>query len=231
MHTLTQYGDIASLLAGAMTGTIKLVELLSYGDTGIGTLDGSDGEMIILDGVAYHAASTGTIRKLEGSELVPYSALTHFDEKAALTLQVKGGAENLLESLLTNVKHAHHFMAVKLHGTFAKVKVRAVPKQEPPYELFSKIEAPEWELDNVSGTLVGFYTPAQYEGVSVKGFHLHFLTDDKSQGGHVIDFDLQEGALEVNIEDVFQQIFPTSDEWANLEFDRDALIEEIHVSE
>lgn len=230
MHTLTQFSDIATLLAGAMTGSWSIDEILTRGDTGIGTLDGSDGEVIILDKNAWHVSAEGTIRKLSGTERSPYAAVTYFDTYAPCT-EVSGTAEDLMKALLDTYQHAHHFMAIKVQGHFKRVQVRAVPKQTPPYQLFSSMEAPEWDVRDTTGTLVGFYTPPQYEGVSVKGFHLHFLSESHDQGGHVIDFELDHGTLAVTLEDDFRQVFSSTQEAAQLRYDSKDLLDEINKSE
>ena len=35
--------------------------------------------------------------------------------------------------------------------------------------------------------MVGFRFPAYAEGIEVSGWHLHFITEDRSRGGHVLD--------------------------------------------
>ena len=63
ISTLYEHGTLASLMAGNMAGTITLEDLLKHGSTGIGTFDGLDGEVIILDGEVYQAVSDGTARR------------------------------------------------------------------------------------------------------------------------------------------------------------------------
>ena len=62
MTTVYQHGTLAQLMAKQMAGTISVGELLTHGDTGIGTLDGLDGEVIILNGDVYQADSTGAVK-------------------------------------------------------------------------------------------------------------------------------------------------------------------------
>ena len=45
--TLYQHGTLALLVPGLLKGTISMGELLKHGDTGIGTGEGLDGELII----------------------------------------------------------------------------------------------------------------------------------------------------------------------------------------
>ncbi|SQF40088.1 alpha-acetolactate decarboxylase [Streptococcus ferus] len=37
---------------------------------------------------------------------------------------------------------------------------------------------PEFTAENVKGTIVGFWTPEMFHGVSVAGYHLHFLSKE-----------------------------------------------------
>lgn len=56
-NVLYQHGTLALLVPGLLEGTTTIGELLKHGDTGIGTGEGLDGELIILDGVAYKVAN------------------------------------------------------------------------------------------------------------------------------------------------------------------------------
>ena len=44
----------------------QIGKMLAYGDTGIGTLAGSNGEIIFLEGVIYHVDETGQVKQLTG---------------------------------------------------------------------------------------------------------------------------------------------------------------------
>jgi acetolactate decarboxylase len=41
--------------------------------------------------------------------------------------------------------------------------------------------------------MLGFRFPAYVEGIEVAGYHLHFVSDDRSRGGHVLDSRVGEG--------------------------------------
>ena len=55
-------------MVGFTKGTITAGEALKYGQIGIGTLDGADGEVIILDGTAYHGNSENQVRIVKPDE-------------------------------------------------------------------------------------------------------------------------------------------------------------------
>lgn len=102
-----------------------------------------------------------------------------------------------------------------------------MPKQEKPYRRLAKISEsqPEFHETNSQGTLVGFYTPELFQGVAAAGFHLHYIDEAKQFGGHVIDFELTKGTVEISKIETLVQHFPSDDptfigttiDYANLE--------------
>jgi acetolactate decarboxylase len=52
----------------------------------------------------------------------------------------------------------------------------------------------------VSGTAVGFWTPLYARTINVAGWHLHFVTDDRTGGGHFLD--CQGADLRVQMQDL-----------------------------
>ena len=41
-------------------------------------------------------------------------------------------------------------------------------------------------MTDVPGTIVGFWSPPYARSINVAGWHLHFLTDDRIGGGHLL---------------------------------------------
>jgi acetolactate decarboxylase len=79
--------------------------------------------------------------------------------------------------------------AIRLEGDFDLVRARSVPRQSPPYRPLTEVVAEQnvFELGPVAGTMVGFRFPAYVEGIEVGGYHLHFISEDRTRGGHVLD--------------------------------------------
>ena len=67
---------------------------------------------------------------------------------------------------------------------------------------------PEYIEENVTGHIVGIWTPEMFHGVSVAGYHLHFISDDFTFGGHILDFTMLEGEVEIGAVDQLDQAFP-----------------------
>ena len=80
------------------------------------------------------------------------------------------------------------FFAVRIDGRFDRMKVRVMCRTAPGVRLVdATANQVEKELGPISGTLVGFWSPPYASGLEVAGYHLHFLTDDRRAGGHVLD--------------------------------------------
>ena len=80
--------------------------------------------------------------------------------------------------------------AVRIDGSFESVHVRSVPKQRKPYPPLAEAIAHQHvlELRDVTGSMVGFRFPDPLDGIEMTGFHLHFATDDRAWGGHVLSY-------------------------------------------
>ena len=56
-----QVALLQSLTQGYYDGIVTVGELKQHGDTGIGTFEGVNGEMIVLDGVVYQVVADGSV--------------------------------------------------------------------------------------------------------------------------------------------------------------------------
>lgn len=187
-HVLFQASTIGALLDGAYEGDLSFAELAEHGDLGLGTLNGLDGEMIALDGGFYRADVDGGVDEVGEDELTPFAVVTRFEPTIDCTL---GGPIDHMELLaqldeLTPAEAAS--CAIRLDGRFELVRARSVPRQSPPYRPLTEVvlEQHVFELADVEGTMLGFRFPDYVEGIEVSGYHLHFISADRSRGGHVL---------------------------------------------
>ena len=77
-HELFQTSTVQALLAGAYDGDVTLAEILEHGDLGLGTLNGLDGELIVLDGQAWKAQLDCTLVRPALSSKSPYAVVVPF---------------------------------------------------------------------------------------------------------------------------------------------------------
>lgn len=230
-NSLYQYGTIGSLMAGAMDGTETITDFLTHGDFGIGTMDGVDGELVVLNGEAFKASATGEVIRLTGPEKLPYGAIAHFHANHHFSVTDELANEQVEELVLRNMRSKNLFAGVKISGTFKKMHTRAMPKQTPPYIRFSEVEQPNFYAEEIQGTIVGFYSPALFHGTSVAGFHVHFISDDRQFGGHVLDYVVSDVQVEIQDYTDLIQDFPKVAEFLDTEFDYNNIAEEISISE
>lgn len=233
--TLYQHNMLASLVPGLLEGSLTLTELLAHGDTGIGTGVGLDGELIILDGVAYQALSTGEIKQLAGDFQVPF-ANSHFaDFQKLFTVNDSTPKEALETKILQQRKWSNLFFAVKMTGTFAKMKTRAVQASTPPFKTLRETADDQaiFTAGNVAGTLIGYYAPALFNGIAVGGFHVHFISADKKTiAGHVLNYELATGEVLVQPFANLEQHFPVvDDQYLQHDFDNDNIVDDLEHAE
>ncbi len=195
-HVVFQTSTIDALLDGAYDGDVSFGELRKRGDLGLGTLDAVDGEMIALDGRFYRAAADGTVDEIPDSARTPFAVVTRFEPDTTVTLGHPLDHSALLERIEAALPEGA-CQALRIDGSFESVVARSVHRQTKPYPPLAEVAAHQsvFELRHVAGTLVGFRFPDYAQGLEVPGYHLHFITSDRTRGGHVLDCRLSEGLL------------------------------------
>ncbi|SCU26443.1 acetolactate decarboxylase [Staphylococcus aureus] len=230
---LYQHGTLGTLMAGFLKRNASINELLQHGDLGIATLTGSNGEVIFLDGKAYHANEHKEFVELKGDELTPYATVTKFVADTSYETKDKS-SEAVFAEIKEKMLSENLFSAVKISGLFKKMHVRMMPAQEPPYTrlIDSARRQPEQTETYVKGSVVGFFTPELFHGIGSAGFHVHFANDDRNFGGHVLDFEVEDVKVEIQNIETFEQHFPIQDEdFINANIDYKDIADEIREAE
>jgi acetolactate decarboxylase len=188
-HVLFQASTIGALLDGAFDGDLSFAELAEHGDLGLGTLNRLDGEMIALDGEFFRADVDGAVNPIPAAAKTPFAVVTRFEPEVDERIEGRLSHAELLARLDALTSADSSSCAIRLDGRFALVRARSVPAQSPPYRPLAEVVADQhvFELEDVAGTMLGFRFPAYVEGIEVGGYHLHFISDDRARGGHVLD--------------------------------------------
>ena len=188
-HILFQASTIGALLDGVFEGDVSFTELAEQGDHGLGTVNHLDGEMVALDGRFYRADVEGRIDELPGSERTPFAVVVSLDPDVDFHLDEAPDHDALLAAIEKRIPADAVTSAVRIDGRFPLVEARSVPRQEPPYRPLTEVVADQhvFRLTDIEGSMVGFRFPAYAEGIEVSGWHLHFISEDRSCGGHVLD--------------------------------------------
>ena len=88
------------------------------------------------------------------------------------------------------------FYALRIDGTFEAVTTTAIARQSEPFQPFGGLPHATFNFSNVEGTMVVFYSPPYSLTTGIAGFHFHFLNSERTGGGHVTSFTLQEGCVQ-----------------------------------
>jgi acetolactate decarboxylase len=95
------------------------------------------------------------------------------------------------------------------------------PHGKPLVEILA--DRPVYEKVDVSGTLVGFWCPAYIGDINTQGFHLHFIADDRSIGGHLIDFEASSLVIQYDIKTEYKFILPDTRDFKQAVFRKSAV--------
>ena len=199
-----QVATLQALMLGYSRKVVTVGELLKHGDTGLGTFEGVGGEMIVVDGHCWCAANDGAVVEASEDTGVPFAAVTKMYEGRKLELSAVHDIEELKRRLDIAIEEdfgLNSMHAVKIDGKFNKVSARSESAYKAHHVSLKDILAKsqkDFYFDNTKGTLVCVYYPDYMDGINAPGWHLHFVSDDRTCGGHVFDVDIDEAIAEIN---------------------------------
>jgi acetolactate decarboxylase len=191
-----QASTIGAVMDGVYHGDITVGELRQHGDFGIGTFDGLDGEMVMVDGVVYRIDGECAAHPAEDASRTPFATVAHWVARHSLDV-LPGSDLAGLQAQLDGVMSSHNYLyAVRAECRFSSITVRSVRPQEAGTRLVDATRSQTVRsFDGSEGTLVGFFTPEFLAHVGVPGLHLHFITRRRDAGGHVLALTVDEGTL------------------------------------
>ena len=195
--TFTQVSLFSILLIGRYGGVLSVADVKKLGNMAIATMDRLDGEMQMIDGVVYQACADGRVYLPKDDETIPYGTIADFHAEQTVKIQNVPSYEAFEEQMATCCPMENIPLAIHLTGTFQRMKVRAVARQEKDGVGLAEAAKNEavFDLQHTSGDLVGFRLPSYVKGVNAPGWHLHFVDAERRHGGHVVNFALTEGEL------------------------------------
>lgn len=233
-ETIYQVALLQSLTLGYFDGVISVKDLKKQGDTGIGTFEGLNGEMIVLDGVVYRANENCEINVMDNKDTVPFSNVTFFEKDFSFKLNDVADKASL-EKILNEYVYKHgqnYFYMIKIPAEFNEILVRSERGQSEPYPTLVEALKTQNEVtrQNISGTIVGLYCPDFMSSLNSTGWHFHFISDDKKFGGHVLGLNIKSGEAQFDKTENFRMGLPDKDNFKELNFNQD-LKEDIRKAE
>lgn len=223
-ETLYQVSTIDALMQGVFDGVQPIGELKKHGDFGIGTFDALEGEMIVLDGKVNQAKADGRVYAVMDNATTPLATVTYFDRDFSATTGQPMNFSVFSTDMSDHLPSQNIIYAVQMHGTFPHMKVRAIPAQQKPYPTLTDAAKNQsvYQYTDTTGTVVGFYIPVFFKGLNVAGYHLHYLSDDRQSGGHILDFEVTENTTgEYDITSGFEMLLPTNGAFTGVDLSQD----------
>ena len=195
-----QLSTLNSLSAGNFDGNWTIGELRAQGNTGLGTINGLDGEMIELNSNVYQIKSNGTVYLINDSANTPFAMTVPFKADKIIILNSSMNLTELEQFLNATVPSKNMFYSFKVIGTFDSIKARSPPKQNKPYSNLTTALKNQtiFNFNNITGTIVGFWCPPYASDVNLNDYHFHFISEDKNSGGHVLDCQLNGAIIEID---------------------------------
>ena len=221
-HTLYQVSTATALVEGIYQGAVQVATLRKHGDLGLGTFEGLDGEMVIVDGHFFQVRSDGSVREVPDDVLSPFAAVTAFSPDQSITLDNCPDLSHLTSRFDALRPSDNFFSALRVEGTFDYVHARAMRRTEEgvPLVVASAVQ-PEFEFRNISGTLAGFWTPEYAKSLNVPGYHLHFISADRTRGGHLLQCRGKNLRLQMQQEGEYHIVLPETEDFLKANLQRD----------
>ncbi|MBG3080608.1 acetolactate decarboxylase [Proteus mirabilis] len=199
--TIYQNSLMSSLIAGVYDSDITIADLLKHGDFGLGTFEQLDGELVAFDNNVFQLRSDGSARQALNSQKSPFAVMTFFNCDIEHHFSYGASQKEIHNVINQYVPSDNLFCAIRIEGEFELVKTRTVPRQTPPYlPMLEAIEdQPIFTFHNETGTIAGFRSPQFTQGINVAGFHEHYINQQRQGGGHVLDYYLKQGTLQIGV--------------------------------
>ena len=225
-ETIYQVSLLQGLTLGDYNGSVSVKQLKQKGDTGIGTFEGVNGELIMVDGTVYRAKSDGSVETAPDDETIPFANVTFFDTDEKQDISGVSSIADLKKLLDEKVEKLgrNQFYMVRVDGTFKKMHARSELKQEKPYKPLAealKTDQREFSWDNIEGTVVALYCPQYMKDLNAAGWHLHFVSKDKKYGGHVLELDVDKAELKIDSTQGFNMQLPDTEMFPTLDLTKD----------
>ncbi|CAD6007335.1 Alpha-acetolactate decarboxylase [Agreia sp. COWG] len=232
-RTVFQVSLMSALLDGVYDGDLTVSELLEHGDFGLGTFNALDGEMLVLDGVCYRLRADGTAERASGTDQTPFAVVVPFDETLGFDVTERSTREQVVARIVALAKSQNYLFAVRVRGRFESVTTRTVRRQQKPYPPMREAVANEAVVtfSDVDGTVAGFRTPLYERGIGVPGGHVHFIDDAFTAGGHVLDFVMQHGRVDICKGSDLALRLPLDSSFASADLDPADLDDQVRATE
>ena len=235
----------AIMMSGSISGAGRMLHVSQPAVSRVLALTESRLGYRLFDRVKSRLSPTAEARRLYAEVEQVYGGIQRVNDLAASLAQSGAGmlkivasasfGQRLIPRALERLRSRNLFHAVRWDGRADRIRTRVTRRQSPPRRPLADVAAEQIETDSVAieGSLVGFWMPRIYQGITVAGLHLHFISADRTVGGHVRGAELGPGVLHMTAFADFHLRVPTDDRFlaAELSHDDDHRIDAVENGE
>jgi acetolactate decarboxylase len=195
-----QISTLEALFEGRYDGVKDVDDLMAYGDTGLGTFEGLDGEMIVYGGTCYQVTSDGVVQVASNDLGVPFACVGYMDVDLSFDVNASMNMSDLEAYISKRLPSNDTFYIIEIQGHFDDVLARSVPKQLKPYPPLKDVikNQTKFTYSDINGTIVGIWCPPYIGEMNAAGFHFHFISEDRTMGGHLLDCEISSGTVSLD---------------------------------
>lgn len=199
--TIFQVSTLQALALGYSRKVVTVGELMKHGEAGLGTFEDVNGEMIAIDGKCFRAMEDGTVEQSHDERGVPFAEVAYMDGCREFELSGDYDMQKLKDELNNRIEEdfgLNSMHVIQISGTFEKIYARSeAPYRSHHVSLKEMLETTQksFEFSQISGSLVGVYYPDYMDGINAAGWHLHFVNNERTKGGHVYEIKMKQGKV------------------------------------
>ncbi len=220
--TIFQVSTSIALVEGIYRGAVPISTLKEHGDLGLGTFEDLDGELILVDRQVFQAKSDGSVQVVKDDVKTPFAVVTNFSPDHSQTIYKCESYKRIQTEFDKTRESANIFYALRVKGSFDHMHVRAVCKTAEGVPLVQAAAVqPEFTYEKIEGTMVGFWSPQYAKSINVPGYHMHFISQNRDKGGHVLDCSASQLKLELHKETKLSLVLPETRQFLNADLTRD----------
>ena len=198
-HSMFQVSTSGALIEGLYQGAMTVGALRRHGDTGLGTFEELDGEMVLVDGHCYQARGDGSVTEVSDDTLTPFATVVAFSPDETVSLSDIASFDDLTARLDGLRTSGNDFFAWRITGHFDELRLRAACRHASGTPLVEAVaDQAVFECHNITATIVGFWSPPFSQAIAIPGYHLHAVSKDRTSAGHVFDLRAPEVVAEVH---------------------------------
>lgn len=166
----------------------RLEDFGRLGDFAIGLLSETRNLFVLLGNEAWACGAYGAVSRLAPATPLLEGAIVPFVPDAEEEVACPPGPNQFVEMISRMTPSPNFAYAVRIGGMFSSMRISSIPDDGPvPGREVGTLRC----LENVRGILLGFYLPALLGDVAWAGYRFHFLSEDHSVVGRLVDCEIE----------------------------------------